>query len=112
MAVEQVVDIYERLKETIELPPTLKDQQKDIITSLLKGRNVFTVLPTGFGKSLLYAVYPFMHEQLNGSTGCAVIVSPLLALMKNQVSIWRSRGIPAILMTGMDKMEAQDIQGE
>ena len=63
---------------------SFKGQQKEIIQALLDGRDTFVIMPTGGGKSLCYQL-PAMI--LNG---VAIIVSPLIALMKNQVDLVRS----------------------
>ena len=61
-----------------------KGNQKAIIENLLAGNDTFVIKPTGGGKSLCYQLPAIISD------GCAIIVSPLIALMKNQVDLVRS----------------------
>ena len=61
-----------------------KDPQETIIQNLLAGNDALVIMPTGGGKSLCYQLPAIISE------GCAIIVSPLIALMKNQVDLVRS----------------------
>lgn len=63
-----------------------KGQQEEIINSVLNGKDTFVIMPTGGGKSMCYQLPALMSE------GTAIIVSPLIALMKNQVDAIRNHG--------------------
>ncbi|MDH4472463.1 MAG: DNA helicase RecQ [Fluviicola sp.] len=63
---------------------SFKGQQEDIITNVLNKQNTFVIMPTGGGKSLCYQLPALLSE------GTAIVVSPLIALMKNQVDAIRN----------------------
>ena len=66
-----------------------REGQREVIAAILEGKDAVVVMPTGSGKSLCYQLPAMM---LGGAT---VVVSPLIALMKDQVDALRSRGLPA-----------------
>ncbi len=68
--------------------------QKEIIDSVLEGQDTFAVLPTGGGKSICFQVPAMMQE------GICLVISPLIALMKDQVMNLQKRDIKAIALTG------------
>lgn len=68
--------------------------QKEIIDSVLEDRDTFALLPTGGGKSICFQVPAMMQE------GICLVISPLIALMKDQVANLQKREIKAIALTG------------
>jgi ATP-dependent DNA helicase RecQ len=73
--------------------------QKEIIDSVLSGQDTFALLPTGGGKSICFQVPALMKE------GICLVISPLVALIKDQVDNLQSRDIKAIALTGGLKSE-------
>ncbi|NUY82073.1 RecQ family ATP-dependent DNA helicase [Flavobacterium sp. MAH-1] len=71
-----------------------REIQDEIITSVLDGKDTFALLPTGGGKSICFQVPGMMKD------GICVVVSPLIALMKDQVNNLQKRDIKAIALTG------------
>jgi ATP-dependent DNA helicase RecQ len=68
--------------------------QKEIIDSVLEGQDTFALLPTGGGKSICFQVPAMMQD------GICLVISPLIALMKDQVANLQKREIKAIALTG------------
>ena len=75
--------IYEKLKEYFGFT-SFKGNQLDVIRNVLEGRDTFVLMPTGGGKSLCYQLPALMMP------GVAIVISPLIALMKNQVDSMRA----------------------
>lgn len=85
-----------------------KGLQEGVIKSILSGHSTFVVMPTGGGKSLCYQLPALMQE------GTAIIVSPLIALMKNQVDAIRALssedGVAHVLNSSLNKTEVKQVK--
>ena len=88
--------------------PGLRPGQARALDPVLSGRDALVVMPTGAGKSLVYQLAAVVdHEAGRGTT---VVVSPLIALMKDQVDGLRARGIPAASVhSGMTQVEQKEV---
>ena len=87
-----------------------KGNQEGVIENLLNGHDTFVIMPTGGGKSLCYQLPAIMQE------GTAVVVSPLIALMKNQVDSLRGfaekAGIAHVLNSSLTKKEVERVKSD
>ena len=103
------VDIYKSLKHYFGFS-SFKGLQEDVIKSILSGHDTFVIMPTGGGKSLCYQLPALMKE------GTAIVVSPLIALMKNQVDALRSGssddGIAHVLNSSLTKTEIKKVKDD
>ena len=73
----------------------IKEEQRDIIMEYINGKDVFGVLPTGFGKSLCFTCLPEVFHRLHWTECIILVVSPLIAIMDDLVSTYRRKGVMA-----------------
>jgi len=100
------IDIHAELKKYFGFSQ-FKGLQEDVIKSILNGKDTFVIMPTGGGKSLCYQLPALIQE------GTAIVVSPLIALMKNQVDAIRGisseHGIAHVLNSSLNKGEVNQV---
>lgn len=96
------IDLHGPLKKFFGFSK-FKGLQEQVIRSVIEGENAFAIMPTGGGKSLCYQLPALMQE------GTAIVVSPLIALMKNQVDAIRgiseNEGVAHVLNSSLNKTE-------
>ncbi|MEO7975729.1 DNA helicase RecQ [Flavobacterium sp.] len=101
------IEIHKELKKYFGFSH-FKGLQEQVITSILNKKNTFVIMPTGGGKSLCYQLPALIQE------GTAIVVSPLIALMKNQVDAIRSlsseNGIAHVLNSSLTKTEITQVK--
>ena len=106
MLVEEKDALKERLKEIFGYSQ-FRGNQETIIRNLLDGRNTFVIMPTGAGKSLCYQLPAMIND------GLAIVISPLIALMKNQVDQMNAYGVNArFLNSTLSKSEITRLKKE
>jgi ATP-dependent DNA helicase RecQ len=101
------IDIHKELKKYFGFSQ-FKGLQEKVIKSILNKENTFVIMPTGGGKSLCYQLPALVQE------GTAIVVSPLIALMKNQVDAIRSlsseNGVAHVLNSSLTKTEITQVK--
>ncbi len=103
------MDLKEALKSYFGFD-SFKGEQEEIIHNVLKGKNTFVIMPTGGGKSMCYQLPAIISE------GTAIVVSPLIALMKNQVDAVRhfsnNESIAHFLNSSLTKTEITQVKSD
>jgi ATP-dependent DNA helicase RecQ len=104
----QTVDqsVKEKLKKIFGFNQ-FRGTQEAIVDNVLNGRNTFVIMPTGAGKSLCYQFPAVVNE------GTAIVISPLIALMKNQVDQLNAFGVNAYFLNStLNKSETNKVKKE
>ncbi len=87
---------------------SFRGEQEEIIKNLLEGNDSMVIMPTGGGKSMCYQLPALI------SNGCAIIVSPLIALMKNQVDVlrgyYKDDSIAHVLNSSLTKTQTAQVK--
>ena len=103
------IDLHKELKKYFGFNQ-FKGLQEGVVKSIITGNNTFVIMPTGGGKSLCYQLPALVLE------GTAIVVSPLIALMKNQVDAMRSisseYGIAHVLNSSLNKTEVNQVKSD
>lgn len=104
---KEEIDLHAALKKYFGFSK-FKGLQESVIRSIVKGDDTFVIMPTGGGKSLCYQLPALIKE------GTAIIVSPLIALMKNQVDAIRAvsqhEGVAHVLNSSLNKTEIKQVK--
>lgn len=103
------INLREELKKKFGFE-NFKGLQEQVITSVVEGNNTFVIMPTGSGKSLCYQLPALIKE------GIAIVISPLIALMKNQVDAIRgisaNEGIAHVLNSSLNRSEINRVMSD
>ena len=111
MFIAEEIDIKTTLKKIFGFD-SFRGAQEQIVKSILSGKNTFVIMPTGAGKSLCYQLPAIVQE------GTAIVISPLIALMKNQVDQLNALGVNAQFLnstlnkTEMNRVKKEVLNGE
>ena len=109
MVIQEELNLKEHLKKYFGFN-TFKGEQEEVIRNVLNGNDSFVLMPTGGGKSLCYQLPSMLMN------GTAIVISPLIALMKNQVDSMRSyneeEGIAHFLNSSLSKAQIQQVKDD
>jgi len=103
------IDLHAELKKYFGFSK-FKGLQEEVIKNVVAGNNTFVIMPTGGGKSLCYQLPALIKE------GTAIVVSPLIALMKNQVDAIRGvsehEGVAHVLNSSLNKTQVKQVKDD
>ena len=91
---------FSKVREQFKFSELNKHQKEAIISAVLKKKDVFVSLPTGFGKSVIFQALPMVFDGFTGeSDHIVIVVSPLLSLIKDQTERLRQVGISCVSLS-------------
>ena len=103
------IELHDALKKYFGFNK-FKGLQEEVIKAIVANENTFVIMPTGGGKSLCYQLPALMKE------GTAIVVSPLIALMKNQVDairgVSKEEGVAHVLNSSLNKTEVKQVKAD
>ena len=105
--------IHFALAKTNNTHIKLKEEQREAVSQVVNGRDVIAVLPTGFGKSLIYHLLPYVFDYINSKRrnisavwpeSVVIVISPLNALMDDQIGKLKiDMGVEAVVLRHDDQ---------
>ena len=110
-----LVDVlFQEVKAKYRLPFVLRREQQEILENLIEGKNVFGVLPTGFGKSLPFLIFPLMLDCLHPDNAphITVTVEPLKSLMLSLCEKYEGYGLSIVSLKPKKEMEKEFVAGK
>lgn len=93
--------VRQALRDFFPEIPGFRDQQENVVERMLADRSTLMLMPTGGGKTLTYQL-PVLARQ-----GIGIVISPLIALMREQAEKLRDRGVKALSLGGLEPLEAE-----
>ena len=102
-----LAELHDTLKEYFGYS-SFREKQESVMRAVLKGENTFILMPTGGGKSLCYQIPALVSD------GVTIVISPLIALMKNQVDqvkqMAKNKNIASVLNSSLSKKESNEVK--
>ena len=79
-SIEKSLNVLNVRRETRKI--ILKEEQDTGVSNLLLGSDVLAILPTGFGKNMIYTIFPLASQEIRLAETCVLVISPLKSLMQ------------------------------
>lgn len=97
----EIEEVIEKALESLNIRSEsrniiLKEEQEKAVFELLSGKDVLAILPTGFGKSMIYTIFALASENMRSTKTCVLVISPLKSLIEDQISEMESLGCTAV----------------
>lgn len=108
MDIKSINAKFESVKASYNIEYEAKVEQLQVVLSVLKGRNVLALLPTGFGKTLCVAIPTMLSEDKDCIT---IVISPLTSLIDDQICRLNKLNVRCAKITGIGEMERQTVTG-
>ncbi|ELT93734.1 hypothetical protein CAPTEDRAFT_185956 [Capitella teleta] len=91
---------------------SLRPTQERTLTILLQGQDCLAILPTGAGKSLIYSIFPYLLMEMEPEMKYyCLVISPLKALIADQVKAFRDQGLSCVGLLPKEEMPDGDLEG-
>ena len=96
----------------LDLCIVLKEKQRETILNFALGNDVFCCLPTGYGKSLCYALLPKLYDKLRATSSSSIVIciSPLVALMEDQYGKFTKMGLSCTFLSQFHQQHVDEIR--
>lgn len=107
MDVESVKAKFDSVKTKYNIEFDAKEEQLEVVSSIMNGRNALVLLPTGFGKTLCIVIPTMMWD----ASAITLVISPLTSLIDDQICRLHEMNIKCAKISGLNEMDKQTIKG-
>jgi ATP-dependent DNA helicase RecQ len=101
----RISEVLKKFESVSGLSFKLKKEQDTAVKNLLSNRDVLAVLPTGYGKSLIFQTYVMAAQSINKMNACILVICPLTSIIEDQIAEARSLGIKCVTLLEISLLE-------
>ena len=96
-SIKNTVNLLNILRENREI--ILKEEQEKAVLELISANYILAILPTGFGKSMIYTIFALASEDVRSLKSCVLVISPLQSLIDDQIAAIEALSCTALELT-------------